>query len=135
MTATVLPQETLDLLDPAHITPMVTYLASEQCESTGDVYELGGGWYSKVRWQRSQGVQFKSSSTSSSSSSNAVITAETIAESMHQINDFSTDRNTYPTCPTDGNLKIDSKQTIILPLIYNDNINLSHEGYDDDFKP
>ena len=103
MTATVLPQETLDLLDPAHITPMVAYLASEQCESNGDVYELGGGWYSKVRWQRSQGVQFKSSS--SSSSKDAVVTAETIAESMHQINDFSTERNTYPTCPTDGNLK------------------------------
>ena len=48
MTETVLPAEMLKLLDPAHITPLVAYLAHESNEHTGSCFEVGGGWYSQV---------------------------------------------------------------------------------------
>jgi hypothetical protein len=49
MTETVLPADMLKLLDPQHITPLVTYLAHESSEHTGSCFEVGGGWYSQVR--------------------------------------------------------------------------------------
>lgn len=48
MTETVLPADMLKLLDPAHITPIVTYLAHESSEHSGSCFEVGGGWYSQV---------------------------------------------------------------------------------------
>lgn len=35
MTETVLPPQVLEMLDPSHITPLVTYLSDESCKSTG----------------------------------------------------------------------------------------------------
>ena len=40
MTETVLPKSYLELLDPAYVTPMVTYLAGETCKSNGAAFEL-----------------------------------------------------------------------------------------------
>jgi NAD(P)-dependent dehydrogenase (short-subunit alcohol dehydrogenase family) len=37
-----------DKLDPSLISPLVTYLASESCESTGRVYSVGGGRVAEV---------------------------------------------------------------------------------------
>ena len=37
-----------DKLDPALISPMVTYLASEECEATGRVFSVGGGRVAEV---------------------------------------------------------------------------------------
>jgi NAD(P)-dependent dehydrogenase (short-subunit alcohol dehydrogenase family) len=37
-----------DKLDPALISPLVTYLAHESCESTGRVYSVGGGRVAEV---------------------------------------------------------------------------------------
>jgi 3-hydroxyacyl-CoA dehydrogenase/3a,7a,12a-trihydroxy-5b-cholest-24-enoyl-CoA hydratase len=34
---------------------MVAYLSSEACDETGGIFELGAGWVSKLRWQRSKG--------------------------------------------------------------------------------
>jgi NAD(P)-dependent dehydrogenase (short-subunit alcohol dehydrogenase family) len=50
MTETVLPAEMLKLLDPAHVTPLVAYLAHESSEHTGSCFEVGGGWYSQVNY-------------------------------------------------------------------------------------
>lgn len=90
MTETVLPADMLQLLDPAHITPIVTYLAHESSEHTGSCFEVGGGWYSQVRFQRSQGVSL-------SPKGSGPATAETLAENMAAITDFS--KSTYPTSP------------------------------------
>lgn len=49
MTETVLPQEVLKMLDPSLVSPIVTFLAHDSCKHTGDCYEVGGGWFSKVR--------------------------------------------------------------------------------------
>ena len=48
MTETVLPAEMLRLLDPQHVTPIVTYLAHESNTHSGACFEVGGGWYSQV---------------------------------------------------------------------------------------
>ena len=57
MTANLLPEKYLKLLDPDHITGIVSYLAHESSSENGSSFEVGGGWYSKIRWQRSAGVR------------------------------------------------------------------------------
>lgn len=91
MTADVLPPSMQPLLDPVHVVPLVTYLASDACERSGQCYEVGGGWYSQVRIQRSRGVRLQ----------NANANAEGIASSLDAIEDFSIDP-TYPTTPADA---------------------------------
>jgi NAD(P)-dependent dehydrogenase (short-subunit alcohol dehydrogenase family) len=44
-----------DKLDPALISPLVTYLCSEQCESTGRIYSVGGGRVAEVFIAETQG--------------------------------------------------------------------------------
>lgn len=91
MTETVLPPEVLGKLDPSHITPLVTYLSSEDCDSSGGIYELGGGWYSKVKWSRSMGVAL--------GSADSPATAESIAENMTHIEGGKVQ---YPDCPSNA---------------------------------
>jgi len=58
MTETVLSKDILDILKPEYIVPLVAYLCHESNEDTGSVFELGGKWISKLRWQRNEGVFF-----------------------------------------------------------------------------
>jgi NAD(P)-dependent dehydrogenase (short-subunit alcohol dehydrogenase family) len=37
-----------DALDPNYVTPLVTYLVSEQCELSHEIFDVGGGKYSRV---------------------------------------------------------------------------------------
>jgi NAD(P)-dependent dehydrogenase (short-subunit alcohol dehydrogenase family) len=37
-----------DALDPQFVTPLVTYLSSEKCELTHEIFDVGGGKYSRV---------------------------------------------------------------------------------------
>ncbi len=37
-----------DALDPAFVTPLVTYLCSEKCELTHEIFDVGGGRYARV---------------------------------------------------------------------------------------
>jgi len=50
MTETVLPPSALEMLKPDYIVPLVAYLAHESCEENGSVFEIGGGFVSKLRW-------------------------------------------------------------------------------------
>lgn len=88
MTETVLPPALLTLLKPDHVVPIVTYLAHEESIGSGDCYEVGGGWYSKIRFERSAGVCLGSEEIACS--------AEDIAKNMEKIEDFS-EGATYPT--------------------------------------
>ena len=58
MTATVMPAEVVEALKPDYVAPFVAYLASENCQETGGLFEVGAGYIAKQRWQRSAGVQF-----------------------------------------------------------------------------
>jgi multifunctional beta-oxidation protein len=45
-----------DQFQPEFIAPIVGYLASEQCEDSGTLQEVFGGYAAGVRWQRTFGA-------------------------------------------------------------------------------
>jgi (3R)-3-hydroxyacyl-CoA dehydrogenase / 3a,7a,12a-trihydroxy-5b-cholest-24-enoyl-CoA hydratase / enoyl-CoA hydratase 2 len=59
MTETVLPKELLDALKPEYVSPLVAKLAHEGCEDSGGLYEVGGGFVAKLRWERAAGKTFR----------------------------------------------------------------------------
>ncbi len=59
MTETVLPKELLDALKPEYVSPLVAKLAHESTEDTGGIYEVGGGFVGKLRWERTAGKTFR----------------------------------------------------------------------------
>jgi multifunctional beta-oxidation protein len=49
MTAETLPKEVADNFKAEYIVPLVAYLASDQCEENGSMFEVAGGYISKHR--------------------------------------------------------------------------------------
>ena len=58
MTATIMPDEMVQAYKPDYVSPVVAWLCHKDCTETGQVYEAGGGWVAKVKWQRSKGATF-----------------------------------------------------------------------------
>ena len=54
MTETVMPPDLLKMVQPANIVPLVAYLAHDSCEENGSLFEVGGGFAAKLRWERSE---------------------------------------------------------------------------------
>ena len=59
MTETVLPKELLDALKPEYVSALVARLVHESNEDTGGLYEVGGGFFAKLRWERAAGKTFR----------------------------------------------------------------------------
>jgi 3-hydroxyacyl-CoA dehydrogenase/3a,7a,12a-trihydroxy-5b-cholest-24-enoyl-CoA hydratase len=59
LTATALPQEVIDVLKPEYVTPTVVYLAHEESQVNGRLFEIGGGWVCETRWEQTEGVFFE----------------------------------------------------------------------------
>eukprot|EP00055_Hartaetosiga_balthica_P016378 m.103310 g.103310 ORF g.103310 m.103310 type:complete len:742 (-) comp9091_c0_seq2:2212-4437(-) len=57
----VMPEEFAKALKPEYITPLVLWLCHESCKETKGIFELGAGWVSKIRLQRSKGAILRSS--------------------------------------------------------------------------
>lgn len=49
------PQELHDKIKVEDCAPLVGWLCSEECADTGGLFEVGGGFHAKYRWERSQG--------------------------------------------------------------------------------
>jgi 3-hydroxyacyl-CoA dehydrogenase/3a,7a,12a-trihydroxy-5b-cholest-24-enoyl-CoA hydratase len=91
MTESVLPPELVAALKPDYVAPLVAYLCHESCKATGQLFEVGAGWVSRVRWQRSKGAFFPL---------NRPFSPESIADRWETIQDFSDP--SYPVAPSDA---------------------------------
>jgi len=90
MTRNLFPEEVLKAVDTKFVVPFVGFLSSKECESTGNIYELGGGWIAQLRWQRAQGV-----------SHSLDYTPEDVVKTINKIEDFEGD-NDYPLGGSDS---------------------------------
>ena len=79
LTETVLPREVIEALKPEFVTPLVVNLCAEDCGETGSLFEVGAGWISKLRWERSKGVNFPPGDE---------MTAEQVKAVWEEIGDF-----------------------------------------------
>jgi NAD(P)-dependent dehydrogenase (short-subunit alcohol dehydrogenase family) len=56
MTATVLPPNIVEMLKPEYVSPIVGWLASEQCDVSGQIYMAGAGYFSRSAIVEGPGV-------------------------------------------------------------------------------
>ncbi|HEU4734779.1 MAG TPA: SDR family NAD(P)-dependent oxidoreductase [Kofleriaceae bacterium] len=59
MTETVMPPALVEALKPELVSPLVARLVHESNQDTGGLYEVGGGFFAKLRWERSSGKTFR----------------------------------------------------------------------------
>jgi len=79
LTEGLLPPAVFDSLKPEYVSPIVAYLCSEDSDTTGGVYEVGGGFYSSLRWERTKGKLFRLGRE---------VSPDDLQSSWKQINDF-----------------------------------------------
>lgn len=79
LTESILPKEVTEALKPEFVTPLVIKLCAENSDETGSLFEVGAGWISKLRWERSKGVCFSPSE---------VLSAEQVEAAWDEIGSF-----------------------------------------------
>ena len=60
LTETVWTPEIMEAMSPGWVVPLVACLMHPECRENGGVFEAGGGHFSKLRWERSNGLFLKS---------------------------------------------------------------------------
>ncbi len=85
LTETVMPPDILKNLKPEYVSPLVSYLCHESSTETGGLFEVGCGWFAKLRWERTNGLGLPVDN----------ISAESISEGWDAVVDFS-ENTTHP---------------------------------------
>jgi (3R)-3-hydroxyacyl-CoA dehydrogenase / 3a,7a,12a-trihydroxy-5b-cholest-24-enoyl-CoA hydratase / enoyl-CoA hydratase 2 len=91
LTETILPKNITDALKPEYVSPLVAWLCHESCEESGGLFEVGGGLFTKLRWERTEGKLFKLGRD---------IKPEQIKSAWGQITDFA--KSTHPANVNDS---------------------------------
>jgi 3-hydroxyacyl-CoA dehydrogenase/3a,7a,12a-trihydroxy-5b-cholest-24-enoyl-CoA hydratase len=91
MTATVMPPELIEALKPEFVSPLVAFLCHESTPVTGGIFEVGAGWVSAVRWERTQGNFYDVSKG---------LTPEAIRDNWAKVEDWT--NSAHPTSAQDG---------------------------------
>ena len=58
MTEDIMPDQLLELLQPENVSGLVTYLCSEACTTTGEIFSVGGGYVARIAIVEGEGVAF-----------------------------------------------------------------------------
>merc|ERR1712087_822567 len=56
MTETIMPKDMLDTLAPSAVVPLAIWMCHESSGCNAEVIEAGGGWFSKIRMERTKGA-------------------------------------------------------------------------------
>ena len=91
MTETVLPPNMIEALKPEYVTPLVALLCHESSDENGGLFEVGGGFFGKLRWERTEGKLFKLG---------RAITPEQLKNNWKTIVDFG--KSTHPATINDS---------------------------------
>ncbi|KAL1843314.1 hypothetical protein VTJ49DRAFT_2131 [Mycothermus thermophilus] len=91
MTETVMPPDVLALMKPEWVVPLVAVLVHKNnTTESGSIFEVGGGFISKLRWERSSGQLLKCDDS---------YTPSAVLKKWNQVVDFSNPQ--YPSGPND----------------------------------
>lgn len=96
MTKNLLPENFKTVLKPEAVAPLIIKLCSDASQESGSCFEAGGGWISKLRWQRSRGCVMP-----------ADFAAEDVEQQWQQICDFTAAE--HPACIEDTFAAISQK--------------------------
>lgn len=88
LTQTVWPPEMMEVMKPDFVVPLVGVLVHESCKESGSLFEAAAGHYSKIRWERSEGLLLRPDES---------LTAGTILNNWNKITDYS--NADHPTRP------------------------------------
>ncbi len=80
MTEGLIPEAVLDFMKPELVSPAVAWMASEQCNVSGEIFGANAGFYKRVKYIESEGVQFDPTKP---------ITVDMFAEALPRIMDIS----------------------------------------------
>jgi NAD(P)-dependent dehydrogenase (short-subunit alcohol dehydrogenase family) len=75
MTEDIMPAQLLEKLQPEYVSPLVAYLASEACTTSGRIYSVGGGYMARVAIVEGEGTTFA-----------AVPTPDQVADQWDELN-------------------------------------------------
>jgi hypothetical protein len=90
-----MPEEMVQAFKPDYVAPLVALLCSDKVPKppTGNLYEVGSGWFARTRWQRSGGYGFPV---------DIKLTPEAVARVWKTIVDFNDGRADHPEDTQDG---------------------------------
>ena len=86
MTEDIMPPKLLELLEPENVSGLVTYLSSEACTTTGEIFSVGGGYIARVAILEGAGVAFDHTPT-----------PEEVADRFDEIRDLGDDPTEFTT--------------------------------------